>query len=130
MTPETQKKTVQFIKLASQMLEALYKRAAEQDAREQKVAAQIPATVDALVQNGRLPEADREKAASVLKDPVSVLDVLARTAKHRTVEELTHLGSVDNGRAKSAGHNGNYLGSKIPAERESDKAWFASLGIR
>lgn len=129
MTPETQMKIVNYIKLSAPFVEAHLKSAAVKQAQEEKIAQLIPAAVEALVKNQRIGAHDQEKAAQVLRDPARALEVLINVANHRTAEEEGRLGQADSTKQASADNDPFYGGSRSANDRPSDRAWYQALGV-
>lgn len=104
---------------------ALQKAAAFQDGVEKQAAAcaaLIPACVQALVDNERIEPGQAEKAAQMLKDPVKVLEILTKVAKHRNHSEQGLGTPVDASNDKSASAGGSKLS---PA----DQKFWADMGL-
>lgn len=129
MTADTQKKIVEYIKLSAPMLEQHLKSAADKEAQDSKVKQLIPQVVDALVQNGRLQDKDREKAAAALQDPVRALEIMINVSQHRAPEE-SGLGKPSTKQASAADADLYYGGVKSGKERPSDQRWFENIGVR
>lgn len=125
-------KVVDYIQCSDAVATKLQKDAAEKQAQDEKVSALIPKAVEALVKNERIPEHLRDKAASILSDPVKALEVLINTAGHRNASEQAHVGtpSGTNKTASDRSKHSAYLGFRGTAERESDRILFERLGLR
>lgn len=130
MTPQTQNKIVEFIQVTAPIVEAHLKTAAEKQAQEAKIKELIPQAVDALVESQRLKDHEREKAASALQDHVRTLEILVRTAKNRSPEELSHLGHADTDKQADSQSNAPFYGGRPRIkDRPSDIEWFKRMGV-
>lgn len=86
-------KVIEQITLSNVALEkaaSIEQRAATKQA---SVDALIPKVVDALVDNDRIHPNEREKAASMLRDPVQALNLLMSCAQHHVGNDGGRLGS-------------------------------------
>jgi len=99
MLPE---KVVDYINVSSIALEKAAEVETAKEAQDAKVASLIPAAVQALIDGGRIREEQREKAASVLSDPVQAIEFITKVAAHRNLDEQT-LGTPVDTQTKQAG---------------------------
>lgn len=131
MNIETQKKILAYVKLSAALVDALGKQAAAREAEARKAAAAVPATVEALIKHKRIDADDRDEAVTVLRDHAMALEVLQKTAAHRSPDEIAHLGKADNQVKQAAEYDSThpYVGAKTSRMRESDRKWFERLGV-
>jgi hypothetical protein len=133
-------KVVDYIGFSSAALEKAAAQLQHVDQQRQKVAALIPAAVDALISGERIDENQRAKAAEALRDPVKVLEILTKVAVHRNTTERT-LGQpvTGNGQTKTAGANGNgqynslldpCVGARTTRVKQSSVNLFTRLGLQ
>jgi hypothetical protein len=127
MSPNTQAKVLNYIRLSADVLNALSKQAGSKSADDAKLALVIPGVVDALVKNKRIDETERVKAAEVLMDHGKALEVLKNTAAHRGTDDVRmgQPAGVKQAAAYSSTTN-PHVGS---SHEESDRVWFDRLGI-
>lgn len=123
-------KVLDYIKRSGALVAEAEKQAAAQAKQAEAVATLIPAVVDALVANGRIPEELRTKAAAQLKDHAKALEILASVAAHRTDDELGHIGKGVKTAAARGGANSPYVGAITSEERDSDIALLQRMGVR
>jgi len=114
-----------------------------QTSQEEKVAKLIPLAVQALLDNERIEPTQKEAAVAALKDPARVLEILIKTAHHRSRTEQSHLGhpvdpktkqgSSKNGSASSNGKPNSlsdpWVGRRTGQRKESDVAFLSRLGV-
>ena len=116
----TNQKMLDYIKRTGPIVAAAEKQAAERMQKDAAVTALIPDVVNALIENGRISEGLREKAAKHLTDHVKTLELLASVAAHRTDAELAHLGTPGGGQQKSASAKVDertpFVGAHVPEE--------------
>lgn len=131
MNTETQKKMCEFINLAGGLVGAAAKQASDQDEIRKKIAGQIPKVVEALVKNKRLDASLSKDAEALLADHSQTLDMLARTAAHRTDDELA-LGKPIEKKASVHGNQDNpWCGDRRgTGQRESDRLLAERFGIK
>ena len=129
-------KVIQHVTLTDKALSkaAAFEKAAA--ARDQKVAALIPKVVDTMVQFERISPNEREKLASLLKDPVKVLELMIKVAGHRNVDELSRLGApAGQGQTKQANANpansltNPFVGARTTTVKQSSVSLFKGLGL-
>lgn len=105
---------------------AMKKAAAFQQGIEKTAAAVealIPGCLDALVENERIEPHQREKAAALLRDPVKVIEILTKVAKHRNHSENSLGTSTPSSTDKQAGATG---GSKLSP---ADQKFWSDMGL-
>ena len=83
---------VDFVKLAGALVERLYASHKATEAQKQACSAQIPVTVKAMIENGRIEPELEKRASEVLTDPLLALQTLANVSTHRTNEEIALVG--------------------------------------
>ena len=124
---------------------ALTKAAAAEAAHQEKqaqVEALIPQVVDTMVQFERINPTQKEKLAEMLKDPVTVLELMMKVAGHRNKEELGRLGSgvSADGQTKTASAQGSgynpahsvndpNVGARTTRIKQSSVNLFQGLGL-
>ncbi len=128
-------KVVDYVRTSDAVATYLQKSETEKQAQAQKIDEMVPKAVEALLKNHRIPDHLQKKASTLLKDPVSALEILIHTANHRNVEETTHMGSeVGNGHQKKAHVRGSlnspYVGGRTTEERDSDRIFLEKIGLR
>lgn len=133
-------KVIEYIGYSSAALEKAAELKRQGDEQQQKIAALIPAAVDALVSGERIDESQREKAAEVLKDPVKALEMLTKVAIHRNASEQA-LGTAvaGDGKSKTASANGGgggynsledpNVGARTTKVKQSSINLFKMLGL-
>lgn len=131
--PKTQQeKLVDYIELTGSIMEKSSALLATKEAQDKECDKLIPNVVQALVENERIEPHEKEAAVKVLKDPVKVLEILAKTAAHKNDAERAKIGQAE-GHTKKAGYNSlndGYVGRKSrPDESESNKAFRKGLGL-
>jgi hypothetical protein len=131
--PDLNEKLLDYVQCSATALEVAEKELTVKRAADQKVAALIPAAIEALIANERIDPADREKAAAALKDPARVLEILIKTADvNNTIRPRTLGTAVQEKKAGAAGVSSldsPYVGRRTSEVRESDKVFLAGLGI-
>lgn len=80
MTPELLAKTAHFVEVTAAELTDAHQKLAAADERQQKYAAQVEQSVDALIKMGYLKQASRAVAIQTLSDPLQSLDHLVKMA--------------------------------------------------
>lgn len=123
--------------------EQLKKAAAEKSAAatpSASVSAElIDAVTDALVVNGRISASQREKAAELLVNHESTLDLLVKVARHRVLDEQSPapIGKlVPNETEKSASAGGNqqplspFVGERSTRLSPADQGLFRHFGVK
>lgn len=131
--PNLNEQLLDYVQCSATALEVAEKELVEKRAADQKVAALIPAAIQALVANERIDPVDAEKAAAALKDPARVLEILIKTADvNNTIRPRTLGTAVSEKKAGAAGVSSldsPYVGRRTSEVRESDKVFLAGLGI-
>ncbi len=124
-----------YVQCSATALDVAEKELSEKRAAEVKVAALIPAAIEALIANERIDPADREKAAAALKDPARVLEILIKTADVNNTIRPRTLGTATGSEKKAGANtaydslNGPYVGLRTSQEKESDRAFMRGLGL-
>lgn len=131
-------KVIEHIGYSSAALEKAAAEKAAWEAQQQKVAALIPAAVDALVSGERIEEDQRQKAAEALRDPVKALEILTKVAVHRNASERA-LGQpvAGDGKTKAASAGGGqynsltdpHVGGRTTRVKQSSLNLFSRLGL-
>jgi len=131
-------KVIEYVQVTSTAMEKA--AAAEQVTREKQaqVEQMIPEVCDIMVKHERIQPNQREKLAEMLRDPVTAMQLLMKTAGHRNQDELARLGSgVDpNAQEKTAGATGSYdsltdphVGARSTRVKQSSAKLFQGLGL-
>lgn len=136
-TASPEEKVLDYIEVTGAVLEKSAALLAEKEAQAKQCEALIPKAVEALLAHQRIELTEKAAALEALKNPVTVLEVLINTARHRNSAEQTKIGEpVDaKGQTKkaSAGYNSlsdSYVGRRSrPDEPESSKAFKRGLGF-
>ncbi len=136
MNQSLPEKVVDYIGITSAAMEKAAVAQAAQEKQLEKVAALIPAAVEALVQHERINPTQKQAMADALRDPVKALEVIVKLAGHRNKEELSQLGQPVGGTTKAASHDtSRSLSSPFVGQRggdqikESDARLFRGLGL-
>ena len=122
-------KVLELIQISSTAIEKAETELNEKRAADVKVAALIPAVIEALIRNERIDPADREKAAEALKDPARALEVLIKCADVNMTIRPRTLGTAVEKKASAPGRNDNYVGRRTSEPKESDLAFLRGLGL-
>lgn len=130
-------KVIEYIGYSSAALEKAAAHEQRIKQQREKVAALIPAAVDALVAGERIEEDQREKAAAMLADPVQALEILTKVAVHRNTSERP-LGQpvAHNGQVKAASYGGYnsledpHVGVRTTKVKQSSINLFSRLGLQ
>lgn len=131
-------KVVEYVGYTGAVIEKAAAQENRLKAQRAKVAALIPAAVNALVANGRIREDQCTKAAEALADPVQALELLTKVAAHRTADELAQLGTgvPTTGTTKTASANdparsltNPNVGARSTMVKQSDVNFFRKLGL-
>jgi hypothetical protein len=137
-TKTTAEKMIDLIGFSSAAMEKAAGVMATKEAQEAKVAALIPAAVEALVQNERILPHQKEAAAEALKDPVRALELITKLAGHRNTAEVNQLGTPvsRDGQQKQASHDPSrslttpHVGARSSGHvKQSDVAIWRGLGL-
>ena len=116
---------------------ALTKAAAviqNQEEQTEKLAALIPAAVDACVENERIEPHQKEALAEALHDPVRTMELVVKLASHRNATEMARLGTPV-GAQKTASFDpatsltSGYVGARDGRLKASDVKLFTGLGL-
>jgi hypothetical protein len=119
---------VDYIECSAAALDAAEKQIKQAEASQLKAAELIPSVVEALVAHERIDPADREKCASMLKDPVKVLEILEKTADtNRTIRPKQFGSAVQE--KKASAQSSPYVGARTSQARASDLRFDEVLGI-
>lgn len=126
-------KVLDYIEVTGALTEKMAEFVTKKEAQENSVNKLIPLAVNALLENERIEAHEKEAAAQILRDPVKVLEILIKTARHRNDAERAQLGKPTAGLNKKASYDSlsdNYVGRKTrPDEAESSKAYKRALGF-
>ena len=120
---------LELIQISSTAIEKAETELNEKRAADVKVAALIPAVIEALIRNERIDPADREKAAEALKDPARALEVLIKCADVNMTIRPRTLGTAVEKKASAPGRTDNYVGRRTSEPKESDLAFLRGLGL-
>ncbi len=123
----TAEKIVDFIGYSQAALQKAHQQLAEFKKTAAAVSAKIPQVVEALVANDRIDPSQREKAAQLLRDPETALEVLVEVAKHRNAEEA-RLGSPTQ-KTASAAPRAHAIGQRYAGPSEADRRFLEKLGL-
>jgi hypothetical protein len=126
-------KILDYIEVTGAVIEKTAALVVAKEAQDKQCAKLIPLAAQALLDNQRIEPHEKEAAASLLRDPVKVLEILIKTAAHRNDAERTKLGQPVEGQTKKANYNSlddGYVGRRSrPGESEADKALKRGLGL-
>lgn len=123
-------KVVDYVALTTSALDKALQNEQVKESQDKRAAELIPSVVKSLVENGRIEAHQAEKAAEVLKDPVTVLELLAKVAKHRNADELTlGTGTLQGGGQKKEASLGPVVGARRSGVQDKDVAFYAALGL-
>jgi hypothetical protein len=136
-TQTTAEKVIDMIGFSSAALTKAASSMAAKEAQDAKVAALIPAAVEALIQNERIAPHQKEAAAEALRDPVRALELITKLAGHRNTAER-QLGTPvpQDGQQKQAGYDparsltSSHVGARSSGHiKQSDVALWRGLGL-
>jgi hypothetical protein len=119
---------LEHVKCSHAALDAANTELSKQAAAKQAAQALIPGVVEALVKHERISPADREKAATLLSDPVTALNILLKTADPNETVRPKPIGtSAAKETEKTANYNPNYCGQRTSAEKPSERKFRESV---
>jgi hypothetical protein len=118
-------KILDYIEVTGALTEKMAELVSAKEAQDNSVQKLIPLAVTALLDNERIEAHEKEAAAEVLKNPVQVLEILIKTARHRNDAERSQLGKPTATKQASDG----FVGNKKKDEPESSKAYKRALGF-
>lgn len=116
---------------------ALTKAAAvmkNQEEQAEKLAALIPAAVQACVEHERIESHQKEALEKALHDPVRTMELVVKLAGHKNAAEMARLGTPV-GQQKSASYDpsasltSGYVGARDGRLKASDVKLFTGLGL-
>lgn len=127
-------KVIDTFQVAGAALQQHEKAAADQLATAEKVAAEIPATVKALLDNKLIEPEEKEACERALRDPVQTLRLLKQAAEFQPTpilagQPVDKTGRSPQEKTASSKMGGGYVGRR----GEQSQAWdgfSAALGIR
>lgn len=105
-----------------------------QEEQAEKLAALIPAAVDACVEHERIEAHQKEALEKALHDPVRVMELVVKLAGHKNAAEMARLGTPV-GHQKAASYDpdksltSGYVGARDGRLKASDIKLFTGLGL-
>jgi alkylation response protein AidB-like acyl-CoA dehydrogenase len=133
-----QLKVIELIGFADAALTKAAAMAARQEQQQAKMAALAPKLVEACVAGERIEDtpAQRQKLATLVKDPVQLLELAIKIAAHRNTAEQSLGRTVDPGHMKTGSATPAYdslndprVGMPTSALRQSDIVLYQRLGL-
>jgi hypothetical protein len=132
-------KVIELTGFANAALTKAAQQIATVEQQHKAAEALIPEVINALVSGERIEdtEAQRTKAAEILRDPVQALELLCKVAVHRNAAENSLGAPVDpGGQTKTAGNGQPYdslqdprPGLRTTRVKQSDSRLFSRLGL-
>jgi hypothetical protein len=105
-----------------------------QEEQAEKLAALIPAAVQACVEHERIESHQKEALEKALRDPVRAMELVVKLAGHKNAAEMARLGTPV-GQEKAASHDpatsltSGYVGARDGRLKASDVKLFTGLGL-
>jgi hypothetical protein len=105
-----------------------------QEEQSEKLAALIPAAVQACVEHERIESHQKEALEKALRDPVRAMELVVKLAGHKNAAEMARLGTPV-GQEKAASHDpatsltSGYVGARDGRLKASDVKLFTGLGL-